>query len=275
MKLNIMSDVIREKFQDKAMDLEVQLRRLLIDLAHRENNYYNITGLGGDIRKMVYLLINDLSLINSEFDVESKSKAGFFIENNKVVFKSDPINPYYRYTVKEVRDLLDKFIIDNNIELPNITEQLFIDYDYMKQFQGKSFQLDLYLKCLSYTLSLKENLLNKKDIIDLVKKNFSKEYDDMFNSFVKELGLQCQDINPLAIAGMMSNHPNYVGKSQELQDRKYKTIQSITYGFSEKKDIELINAMPKYISMICYRLVIGIEMIVKYNLDEFAPNYEE
>jgi len=172
--------------------------------------------------------------------------------------------------VSNLRIKFNQFITENNIPLKDISEQQFINLDYMNQFRGKSFKVDCLLNCIEYTYNLKKLLIQSLPLKKEINTTFINEKNSLLIAFANEhnltLPLENRKVYYESIA-VLERHKDWSDKLKEIDNRQ-KAIQDSCINASIAKFTNFLNSMPKYMTHIPIRLILGIEFILAHSLDE-------
>jgi len=279
------------------------------ELACSENNMkYSSSGLGGNLKQYFLLLSSGIKckeifykkikenypdeicfmknedleniLINNK---KNQISPHFYLDNGNIIFEYDILS---KITVLELRNLFDKFIVDSNIELPNISEKQIISSDYMLKFKGKSLSLDMYLKCLDACYFLNKLLNDKnleksleKSLEDLeisfkdFKRNYLSEEKYLVLSYAKECGLseiELEDSYSIFLS-IFKRDKVFKNKLDELSLSYESSKDTILNSFFDQfKYAKLLSIIPKYISIIPLRLIIGYKNLCGSHFGDYV-----
>lgn len=254
----------------KKFSVEKAWGLLKSDFASRTDNIHNNSGVGGDLKKFLFVLFTNVVL------VESKNMAPLrFVFDDlgvKLIYY-----PYHDISVKDLRNHFDHFYndaLENQKEKfpPDITKEQVIDYEYMKQFKGKSFHIDTYLVALKSLKRLSDLLDESVPLREGLLKKSVQEKRALIEDFARDNDVYVDTENNYEeLIRIIDKHPVYATKLKDINDRYNANIKSML-GYEEKTILMFLGSLPLYLSVIPFRNVIGIDRLVKYDLDEFLTN---
>ena len=285
---------------DQPIEIDIAFGRLRQELCLRENNTStSFSGLGGNVKQFLWLLLSDAECKSDSVYIEelvgactkvnnkdgsteelidtlklSNSEPIFCFSNNKLYLKCYP--GYHACTVLQLREKLNQFIADNNIVLPDVLETQVTDVSYMSQYKGRSFYMDLYLKCLNDCYQLKELLISKEPLRKTINQKFSKEKENLVSLYAKDnnlsLNLKNDYYNVISIIKKSKIH--FV-KWNDICAREEKENASLLEDENIKSILDFINSVPVYITIIPLRIIVSLELMIKFNLDKHLSSLRD
>jgi hypothetical protein len=250
---------------DKEYDIIKAWSLLREDFASRENNTSTYSGLGGDLSKFLFVLFNNIKLVP-----KSNSITKFVIEDSEIQLRYSSSS---YITVKELRNQFDNFysyILEDASKMPPyISKDLVADYEYMSQFKGKSFHIDTFLQALNKTERLSVLLNDSVALRETLQKRFLGERKVLISHFAKDNDVYVnleEDFSELI--EIIERHDVYAAKLKDIRDREAAAINAV-FGYEERTIMTFLGSVPVFLVVIPFRHFVGIENMIKYDLDEY------
>lgn len=234
---------------------------LKTDLAVREDNFNCGSKLGGNAAELFYLLSKD-SIELSESNQDNNKVS--FIENNNILH----IICNKKVELIHLRKGLSNFLInhspmDFNSLLQNIRSNININLE--------SEDINKLIECINLSDKLVFSLKNKEDS----RKNIENEFEIK----MKKMKVAFLASNPsfylyAKLAGNVNleSNPHFNSLSNKLMGELELEIKSLL-SEDDSEIMRLINNFPPYISLLCTRLIITLELVIKFYIDDYINNF--
>lgn len=266
------------------------LDRLMVDLSVRTTNSQFDSGLGGNPSEFFFLLTHNVTIVHPNKDnICFKEQDGIIL-----IFCPKDV------TMSRLRHEFSSFY-DQHADKREVNFDQLSDVSFLRDIRNPSLNLCLLMKCITLTNRFASSLKNKEDInkaIDIffrdertsLEKDLeiylswieppyvynegrTMEFENMMRRGVTEEQMMEYDIfkdsNKLEkdlFHSILNSLPAFKERNDDLKKRK-ETVLAATYSAEDDKLINKIISFPRSIMMLCIRKLIGIETIVKFNLD--------
>ena len=265
------------------------LDRLMVDLSLRENNTHAGSSLGGNPSEFFFLLTHNIAVVHPT------SRAGIsFRERDGVILILCPVN----VTMRQLRAEFSIFY-NQHADKRDMTFDQLSNVSFLKDMRNPSLNIRLLMKCLSSTTRLMSSLKDKEVVNGAIERYFINErarlrkdlethlgwtepnypemdptYEAMLNSdeftedqMVEHDTFRAPDRPERDIFHfVLESFPAFKARNEDIEKRKEAALGTI-YSSEDDKLIYEIIYFPRSIAMFCIRKLIGIDMIIKLNLD--------
>ncbi len=262
------------KKADVPVSIEEAWCKLLEELPMRPSNPHTTSGKRGDIKLFMYLLMHDAQLQKIKQQSNTPILVPYFhMYNGQLLLARD--YDTHDISVGDLRDILDDFIKNSDNATPlDITEEQSIDLNYMKEYKNRSLNLNLYYKCLEHAYKLRDALNSQSNIRKLIDERFNIETQSLVYDFLIKEGIGVGTSNSdedSRVLDMISLHPHYSTQLDDIRKRNTSVLDALM-GYEEKKLMNFLGSAPRFLVTLPLRLVIQIDMLVRYELDLHLPN---
>jgi len=261
------------------MSQDKMMKDLKIDLAIREDNKHFGSGLGGNPSEFLWLITNnihshyetyngDIDMDVHEQNLKNRGKVkNFFEKDGKIFFYLS----YEEESLGEVRAALTEFL--KTKEVRQITFQMLADTTFLRSLDEKTdSNVHILALCVEHCRRLMDSLNAKNEARRIINEVFNAESEQLNSEFRKQFGFPPANNKYSEADGnigtMLSEHPIFGKREKAINKRHRSSIRLLI----SNEDVELINVIqcfPKHLCLVSIRMAIGIEDIVRLNLDEF------
>jgi len=250
------------------------LDKLKIELSVNPRNPHTISGLGGNAGEFLFLLENQ---VVSE-EVPSIEEAGFVKENNSIVAKfvtgSDESNKEKHF--KFMRSSLTEFIKSKYPIFAEFHKDFSFDQLITKVMSAPSMgETTLLQEAILIASDLKKSLDAKNELckqLDIVFNNekevfiaeFCRAVNCPIETFYSERGLWNKKFEA-HMSGDSVLGPKYHG-----MQKRHEQIWNLILSEDDLEKLQELENYPPHIKIFTARTIIGIDTVVRFNLDERA-----
>jgi hypothetical protein len=240
-----------------------QLNVLKNELAVRENNeHVSVTKLGGNPTELFVLLHNKVKL---EY-TDGPEQPSYFKKTPEgitlfLVKESD--------SVRNLRPALTKFVQENYPNL-NVSFAQLSNLSWLRDNMSNNTEWKLLIKAVEQANRLRELLEIKAPVRTVIDKMFDLEYQFIKDGFAKDFELATEDMESSGVENLIKNHP-YWGLRYKDYSRRSKRMNESLLGNEEKEIMKMIDASTPAVCTIALRMIIQLERIVSWNLDDLMP----
>jgi hypothetical protein len=256
--------------------------RLMLELSVRSDNGHIGSGLGGNPSEFFFLVNRSVSIHHAGEKILFKEKNGALL----ILCPKD-------IKMRLLREEISKFY-NQHSDKRDITFAQLADISFLKDIANSTIGVKLLIQALELSSQLKNILTDKEKILTVIteyfenestklKEEFSKiikyneppfpEYNHEEMSFTEDGYLEeiyfrdSHAVERQMFERVMSNHPTFGGRLRSLSFRKTSIMQAL-HSPEDRVLIETICNMPDHIATFAMRQALGIEFIVKFDLDE-------
>lgn len=239
------------------------LRKLMLELGTRQDNFHVGSGLGGNASQWWFLVNHEVKAVPTDDTAPSFSRVGaeeiLFLVPEKAV-------------MSQIRTALTEFYEKHPHRL-EVTDQQIIDPAFLRDQQIRHIDAKVYTLAVDSALELQKWLDIKIQLNVEISEVVHKEKDVFRAEFLKEMKLPAtyfedhSDDEDDPIEGMYEKHPVW-GVKDAASSARYKTMFDQLLSQDDRDRITFIGSCPSYVTLAAFRRIIGIERLVSLNLDE-------
>lgn len=278
--------------------VEIIFNALKTELAVRTNNTHIGSGQGGDVSLLYALLSREvkssisytitapkiveitdsvlsIAFPGSWFDVIEENTEREHCEFQHIFRGKKLVRveclAYVRATLNEHRkDLVKELVAEDTVLSPLWLRE-----------QPQTPEVLLLASCLSACYQILPDLRRKNIALDKVDEAFFCEEEVVQQEFLTEMKLPKDAFTFVEGSSlqrrmlmMIEKHPVYGEKLKKISERKVKIISLLLEGQAAEA-LLTINSFPEYIKILCVRNLIGLDMMVGMELDNFITVREQ
>ena len=239
------------------------LKKLILELGTRQDNFHVGSGLGGNPSQWWFLVNHEVKAIPTEDQNPSWDRVG-----------TEEILLYVpeKFTMKQIRAALTEFYEKHPHRL-DVNDQQVIEPAFLRDQPIRHVDAKIYTLAVESALELQKWLDLKIELNNEIHKVTSKERDVFRAAFLQEMKLPAtyfedhSDDEDDPIEGMYEKHPVW-GVKDAAVGARYKAMFDQLLSQEDRDRITFIGSCPSYVTLAAFRRIIGIERMVHLNLDE-------
>ena len=238
------------------------LNKLLLELSVRADNEHVGTGMGGNHAQWWFLVNHSVKMgVTAGIDVS------FYRVGSDEILIYVPEDPKMKQARLALNDFYDAHPDKFDLTLEQLTNQSFI-----KDAKIRTRDAKIYLKAIETGQELVTWLDPKIELNDHINKVFAKEYEFFEKNFLQEMKLplnyfEDHEERNDPVREMFEEHPVW-GAKNKVTEARQKLMADQLLSREDLDKLIFIGSCPQHITLFALRVCLGIERIVRLNIDE-------